>query len=145
MESKRTIKFRAWDSTAKEMFFPKTIKTDWEMPGSILCCEDSGPQECRTVRFDEDGNEIIEVLFLTPARFSEILMQWTGLEDSRGVEIYDKDLLNFGDNYGIVEVLNDIVWVHFNNLDSIPLYKIHSNMVEVIGNIYENTELVKEE
>ena len=120
-ENKREIKFRAWDSDLKKMFIHFSVRST-------------------------DG------LIITPngAVFydgSIILMQYTGLKDKNGKEIYENDIVTFA---GIKEKFQ-IVWdeggfilrllwfnLFFEGIKGMSYYG------EVIGNIYENPELLKE-
>ena len=83
------------------------------------------------------------------------LMQYTGLKDENGVEIYEGDILSgkskiFGYTNGVVEMCeyNDneeymhechLGW----NVCGIPLYDLVNDGLAVIGNIHENPELLK--
>ena len=113
----REIKFRAWDKKEKKMIF--------------------------------DGLED-ETIFSFPYRDLSnnlILMQFTGLLDKNGKEIYEGDIVNY-DNKSFHNGLNGLVeWVGsgFYIAKHIPIFKIVEKFkdFEVIGNIYENPELLK--
>lgn len=151
----RTIKFRAWDKAINKMitqenvkeFLDKTISEKWEdeLPYSndewypayeILTIFDylKDLQERTIKRYEPSEN-----------RFE--LMQYTGLHDKNGKEIYEGDIVKsfFVDTdeagnetykYYIMEVKYDEI---------LCSYKIDKFMnLEVIGNVYENKELLNE-
>ncbi len=84
-----------------------------------------------------------------------VIMQWTGLEDEKGKEIYEGDIIKVW----ITKTINFVATVVFLNgafgVGNIPSgYGYHHKFspfqnnsgtrYEVIGNIYENSELLSE-
>ena len=115
---KREIKFRVWDKVENKMgvvtclnFFDECIEAD-ELPSG----------EYRGLPMDS-----------TP------IMQYTGLKDKNGKEIYEMDILK--DEFGelvYVEKLNPVDDCFTPNQT-----KQSIGMLEIIGNSYENKELLK--
>ena len=94
--------------------------------------------------------------FINVIREDAIIMQFTGLHDKNGKEIYEGDILNVGEN-----LVCEIVYVDKNVEDygdeihcafhakvyihnkTIPLDSYLKNNCEIIGNIHENPELLE--
>jgi len=79
-----------------------------------------------------------------------VLMQYTGVKDKNGKEIYEGDIVEMEFGKGIVVFdsaaflvrnLDDDEYYGFD--DFFSLYKGGCYLVEVIGNIYENPELLE--
>ena len=124
----REIKFRAWDATEKRWFVP----TDYQ--------KKTGASE-----FFGCDQEIIRF-----NRGDIILMQFTGLKDKNGREIYEgdilKDVIAELEWVGAREVRwngTDCEWQAWRALGFIKLMFFVAEKLEVIGNICENPELLK--
>lgn len=133
----REIKFRAWLKEEKKMVNVETIDfTD------------------KSIQYLEK-NEFINAYLLRRMIFGDIeLMQYTGLKDKNGKEIYEGDIMKYKFPYDkrlkhISPVKSLETEASFGIKDrygnEIPLYAIlANNYFEVIGNIYENKNLLEE-
>ena len=125
----RVIKFRAWDSRqSNEMINKETDDS---------CCVSV---DCIGVAYVDyqyqpiDEPELLEIGICKSHIDYEGVMEYTGLKDSRGVEIYESDvvyLAGFG-NY-VCEFLTFI-----------DLYEAmaEGDIGEILGNVHENPELI---
>ena len=134
----REIKFRAWLKEENKMVNVETI--DFSE---------------KSIQYLEK-NEIIDAYLLRTTFLEDIeLMQYTGQKDKNGKEIYEGDILKYKFPYD--RRLKHVSLVKFIETEAsfgikdrykneIPLYRIAANnYFEVIGNIYENEELLKSE
>ncbi|MBN1046204.1 hypothetical protein DVW08_12715 [Clostridium botulinum] len=79
------------------------------------------------------------------------LMQYTGLKDKNGIEIYEGDIIKYSHNY-TGEIMREVVFKYGSyGIEGTTkgTHIIFGNILEsereVIGNIYKNPELLKEE
>ena len=142
----RDIKFRAWDKTKNDWFDDDSGDLFIELDGNI--------------NFGWNG----EVMDDYTDRI--ILMQYTGLKDRNGVEIYEGDILKCTSgiytNLGATgtgeyeETIKQAIWkddswgtrVISSNLTSKGAEKsglvISAKYAEIIGNMYENKDLLED-
>ena len=119
----REIKVRAFDKKYKRMYYSET--------GNVFL-DDS---EWKIERIFENSDHIEYVLVDGKKVF---LMQYTGLKDKNGVEIYGGDIVTTEGCHGETIVSWDtelLAWVLPRHQDE-SLY--NQKGFEVIGNIYEN-------
>jgi len=131
----REIKFRAWDKERKEMINFEHDGVDYYTLSFHECSGESH----YSIEFNNSEDE---PQYFSRERFE--LMQCTGLKDKNGKEIYEEDILQWCDttnvmNKWIVKVTKG-GWNPF--IDDMTTDK--SFRYEIIGNIYNNSELLKE-
>lgn len=136
----REIKFRAWDKNDRKMFYSNKEVTVW-----------AGGLE---PSINTDNGKIMSDFEL---------MQFTGLRDKNGKEIYESDLVKWDDRsngkywrVAVVKINPDIQFdIIKNSLHALStefphtfyygnfIYADTENHLEIIGNIYENENLLK--
>lgn len=133
----REIKFRCWDTENKEMLDIQELD----------------------YRDSYNGQPMIRTTMYSDYYDTEdmILMQYTGLKDKNGKEIYEGDIIYckkyIGGNW--IEDCIEKGYVNFNNgefglyrkqeyYQSLYKFKEYDYEFEVIGNMYDNPELLAE-
>lgn len=134
------VNYRFWDTKERVML-------DWD-------CMCQTAFNCTR----KEGNEIqryglMYFVFTTPQRF--IPLQCTGLRDKNGKLIFEGDIVHkSGSKFNGEKIISEIEWcetsAHFVYSDYIGIGGSHefrtgtAGKMEVLGNIYENPELIKE-
>ena len=98
--------------------------------------------DCKTVEVDlTDGNGDT-----SEYGFDEVeIMQYTGLKDLNGKDICDKDIVMDIEGYKYVITWQESGWAVEAGEEFDWLCNIDAEQLEVIGNIFESPELLKEE
>ena len=125
----REIKFRAWDKIKKRMLYRGLFDKNWYATEY----NDSGGCHCVDGIKQDD-------------KYHFEIMQYTELKDKNGKEIYEGDIIKEGVVRFNNKFLGFFVELIKNNenefdYDHMPLYDVL--MPVIIGNIYENSELLK--
>jgi YopX protein len=112
----REIKFRAWDKERNQIITDKFLIRPW------------------------DGLPMSET-YMQPQLE---LMQFTGLKDKNGRDIYEGDILEFLRRKGDVYWDQLGLWAaHWNEDYNHRLFAFNQKDLEIIGNIYEKPDLLK--
>ena len=141
----RKIKFRIWDIENKEMLRVQELDFEPTFYGGRIAIR---PDQYNDYFDTEDM----------------ILMQYTGLHDKNGKEIYEGDIIEFSydvftGNFdtkvgrGTVEFIDGAFYIKpfeiegkkikdIDNEEWFLIYTVNTDTLKVIGNIYDNPELL---
>ena len=130
----REIKFRAWSLEEKIMSKPFTLEN---------CCNECGTYTGTSMAF----------------KHGSLIMQYTGLKDKNGKEIYEGDILSvkdkevtgYDEEIGVVTYNSEtepnygwgwrIEWLHSTH-QALMVILSKTAETKIIGNIHENPELL---
>ena len=147
----REIKFRAWDKDYEKMTYFDDEDYEYKPPFVFrldqVFKKDSNYDDYEDFEYN-DATDIVEV------------MQYTGLNDENEKEIYEGDIIEFSydmfvGNFDTFVAKGKVVFEEgafyvevFENErttkdEAYLLYSINLDTIEVIGNIYDNPELLE--
>ena len=148
----RDIKFRVWDKEYEKMTYFNDEDYEYKLPFVFrldqVLKKDSNYDDYEDFEYN-DVTDSVEV------------MQYTGLKDKNGKEIYEGDIIEFSydmfvGNFDTFVAKGKVVFKEgafyveiFENErttkdEAYLLYSINLDTIEVIGNIHDNPELLEE-
>lgn len=121
----REIKFRAWDNVKEQMYFVgEEEDVAFEIVGGKFVGYDAR-EEFDAPCFKMEHLEV---------------MQYTGLKDKNGVEIYEGDIIKGLHDFGPGGMVERIAEVHFHETQGYQWNYWDLETIQVVGNIYEKLE-----
>lgn len=164
----REIKFRAWDRKTKRMVFKVAgySSTREEIPIDQVGESEYGEDPFFAVQFEVVYKEVFEgkeTMVVEYILYDQIFhndrfvpMEFTGLKDSKGKEIYEGDILSCTRKIileGKIDEIKKVLYCEYTEMfarfsfrceyeQNSPYSLDDFDSFEVIGNIYENPDLL---
>ena len=139
----REIKFRAYDKYKKEMYI--VSKMDWNIFSEEIEIISTGHKDNSCLAYNRNHNsEKCDIGALE-------IMQYTGLKDKNGKEIYEGDIIQYEDiTKGLVRYSEKYAQYVLVDTGSVkdefePLGYYNMEVFEIIGNEFDNPNLLEKE
>ncbi len=141
----REIKFRAWDKSQEEMIW--NVQNIYNGHPNPVTDELLYKSKCYV------ATDSFAAILDNPETFE--IMQFTGIKDKNDKEIYEEDIVKWNDEIGVIRFGMHPYFQAFNwhriypsdVRDNVSFFVIGDNDkkgLEVIGNIYEDKELLNQ-
>ncbi len=105
---------------------------------------------CNCSLLDGDKNKTGHYIVEYPNKYHEVytetIGEYIGLKDVNGNKIFEADIVKCYDIIGVVKIKNCFCIQWKNNFGGVSMMPLNGkNTLEIIGNIYDNPELLKGE
>ena len=156
----RKIKFRAWDKENKKMVYSDEVFPSSYYKFEFDCFNDYEFKLMKMIDrynvIDDEGNETYQEVFKS---VDADIMQYTGMKDADGKEVYEGDIIKIisenvitgWDDVGIIvydEEYGSYCLEGFDGAYMDEYWDVNNLVIKadmyVIGNKYENKEILKE-
>lgn len=149
----KKIKFRVWDKQKNKMICSAYDLENFNMFISPFTGNIEFFERPKNIYMSPNADSIALVHWIKPYKIREnsddlVLMQFTGLHDKNGKKIYEGDILKSDESFW----KNENIVVNYQNGGFYPFRfecqeqtdLLDPKRSEIIGNIYENPELLEE-